>query len=140
MNTTVPALQAHSVDAGVITESVFLCILAIVIIFGNVLVCIAFYRDRKLRTTTNCFLVSLAIADIAVGSFSLPYWIYFRIGEFDLHEKENVILADTSILFSQRALESVMYLLVRYSTQNSCENRRLLKLFYRLRETNNATI
>ncbi|KXJ28723.1 Histamine H2 receptor [Exaiptasia diaphana] len=79
MNTSVPALQAHSVDAGVITESVFLCILAIVVIFGNVLVCIAFYRDRKLRTTTNCFLVSLAIADIAVGSFSLPYWIYFRI-------------------------------------------------------------
>ncbi|KAK3704836.1 hypothetical protein QZH41_016151, partial [Actinostola sp. cb2023] len=78
MNTTV-SLPVHSVDAGVIVESVFLCILALVIIFGNVLVCVAFYRDRKLRTTTNCFLVSLAIADIAVGSFSLPYWIYFRI-------------------------------------------------------------
>lgn len=82
MNASVPSSTAHSVDAGVIIESVFLCILAILVIFGNVLVCVAFYRDRKLRTTTNCFLVSLAIADIAVGSFSLPYWVYFRIGEF----------------------------------------------------------
>jgi len=81
MNHSITANLQHSVDASVIVESVLLCILAIVVIFGNVLVCVAFYRDRKLRTTTNCFLVSLAIADIAVGSFSLPYWIYFRIGK-----------------------------------------------------------
>lgn len=82
INTTQREVQEpHSVEAGIIIESFFLCVLALIILFGNTLVCVAFYKNRKLRTTTNCFLVSLAIADIAVGSFSLPYWIYFRIGK-----------------------------------------------------------
>ncbi|XP_048585579.1 uncharacterized protein LOC5515075 isoform X3 [Nematostella vectensis] len=71
--------QEPFVDWGVIVESIFLCVLMVVIIFGNTLVCLAFYRNRKLRTTTNCFLCSLAAADIAVGVFSVPYWVYFRL-------------------------------------------------------------
>src|SRR4051794_3551103 len=44
----------------------------IVIIFasilGNLLVCIAIYTDRRLRKLSNLFLVSLALADLFVGS------------------------------------------------------------------------
>lgn len=44
---------------------------------GNFLVCFAFVRYRKVRTATNCFLVSLAVSDLAVGLLLIPLWIAF---------------------------------------------------------------
>ena len=83
-------------DSGVelIIESSLLSVLSVLILSGNILVCMAFRRHRKLRTTTNSFLISLAIADIMVGAFSVPYWIYFRLGKFliKLSGNENHIL------------------------------------------------
>ena len=40
--------------------------------FGNLLVIIAVYRERKLQTSTNFFLISLAIADFMVALFVMP--------------------------------------------------------------------
>lgn len=40
--------------------------------FGNILVCVAVYRERKLQTNTNLFLISLAIADFMVALFVMP--------------------------------------------------------------------
>ena len=38
---------------------------------------IAFLTTPKLKTKTNYFIFSLAVADILVGLFSVPLWIYF---------------------------------------------------------------
>ena len=86
---------------GLIVESLFFGVLSLVILAGNTLVCTAIYKNRKLRTKTNYYLVSLAIADIMVGVFSVPYWVYFRLGKtnelyparrvlFDLKRSKNI--------------------------------------------------
>ncbi|XP_067657322.1 dopamine receptor 1-like [Haliotis asinina] len=45
----------------------FLCILIVVAIGGNMLVCAAVFTDRKLKRNSNFFIVSLAIADLLVA-------------------------------------------------------------------------
>ncbi len=53
-----------------------LFILCILVIFvtaaGNVLVCLAIARERKLQNTTNYFLMSLAVADCLVAVLVMP--------------------------------------------------------------------
>ena len=73
-----------SSSVGLVIESSFFIILSLIILAGNTLVCTAIYKNRKLRTKTNYYIVSLAVADIMVGVFSVPYWVYFRLGESNL--------------------------------------------------------
>ncbi|KAM9466938.1 adenosine receptor A2a-like [Clarias gariepinus] len=47
---------------------------------GNLLVCIAVCRNKKLRTVTNYFLVSLAAADFFVGTLAIPCAIMADLG------------------------------------------------------------
>ncbi|TSO67445.1 Adenosine receptor A2b [Bagarius yarrelli] len=47
---------------------------------GNLLVCIAIGRSKKLRTITNYFLVSLAAADFFVGTLAIPCAILTDLG------------------------------------------------------------
>lgn len=46
---------------------------------GNILVILAFKSYRKLRTKTNYFVVSLAVADILVALLSMPIWGAFLL-------------------------------------------------------------
>jgi len=61
---------AHG-GAGVYSALVFL------IVTGNLLVIVAFLTTPKLKTKTNYFIFSLAVADLLVGLFSVPLWIYY---------------------------------------------------------------
>lgn len=59
-----------------------LALLVIFIISGNVLVICTFLSvARNLRTITNYFVVSLAVSDILVGSFSVPFWMWVKISK-----------------------------------------------------------
>ena len=40
---------------------------------GNWLVCLAFYRNRRLRTITNYYVLFLAVNDIVVATFAYPF-------------------------------------------------------------------
>ncbi|XP_078357296.1 histamine H2 receptor-like [Oculina patagonica] len=62
-----------------IVDIFFLCILAVMIVFANSLMIGAFYVNRRLRTRTYFLLMSLAVADMLVGTISLPLWVYFSI-------------------------------------------------------------
>lgn len=42
-------------------------------IMGNTLICFAFYRNRRLRTVANIYVLSLAIADITTATFTVPF-------------------------------------------------------------------
>ena len=62
-----------------VVAMVFFCILALMIVFGNSLVIGAFRVNRRLRTTTNLLLMSLAIADLLIGTVSVPLWVYISV-------------------------------------------------------------
>lgn len=48
------------------------CLLIVVTIIGNTLVILSILTTRRLRTVTNLFVMSLAVADWLVGIFVMP--------------------------------------------------------------------
>lgn len=65
-NTNVALLWAELVLGSV------LCVLIVITVIGNTLVILAVVTTRRLRTVTNCFVMSLAVADWLVGIFVMP--------------------------------------------------------------------
>ena len=59
----------------VIASCTLYVIIAFLAVFGNGLVVGSFIRHSRLRTITNYFVMSLAVADIIVGTISIPIWI-----------------------------------------------------------------
>ncbi len=57
----------------VIIHTVLLAFMTIWSLTGNLLVCFAFYRNRRLRTITNFYVLSLAVADIMVATIVFPF-------------------------------------------------------------------
>ncbi|MBZ3875190.1 D(3) dopamine receptor [Sciurus carolinensis] len=55
------------------------CILILVIVFGNGLVCVAVLKERALKTTTNYLVVSLAVADLLVATLVMPWVVYLEV-------------------------------------------------------------
>lgn len=53
---------------------IFLILILIISLVGNVLVILSFRAVPKLRTVTNYFVVSLAVADLLISVFSMPIW------------------------------------------------------------------
>lgn len=45
---------------------------------GNILVCMAVWRERRLQTATNYFLLSLAVADLLVCTLVMPFGIIYE--------------------------------------------------------------
>jgi hypothetical protein len=48
-------------------------------IVGNVLVVVSVVKEKNLHTVTNYFVVSLAIADLAVASTVMPFAVYYEV-------------------------------------------------------------
>ncbi|XP_065364626.1 tyramine receptor 1 [Calliphora vicina] len=56
---------------GICLIAVF-CAFIVITIIGNTLVILAVITTRRLKTVTNCFVMSLAVADLLVGIFVMP--------------------------------------------------------------------
>ena len=54
--------------------------IAVPTIVGNTLVLIVFFKYRKLRTVTNYYVMSLAVADLLVGLVGIPSAILVSVG------------------------------------------------------------
>ncbi|TRZ15908.1 hypothetical protein HGM15179_011256 [Zosterops borbonicus] len=86
--------------------AMLLALLIFVIVFGNVLVCIAVSRERALQTTTNYLIVSLAVADLLVATLCMPWVVYLEVvGEWrfsrihcDIFVTLDVMMCTASIL------------------------------------------
>ena len=55
---------------------------------GNIMVRIAVYKNTRLRTTTNLYIIALALSDLMSGVFVMPFamgvlikgeWVYGRV-------------------------------------------------------------
>lgn len=72
--TLIPTVTRIDTQLNVSPISVFLavsivCILSPITVTGNSIILAAFYRYKRLRTASNCLLVSLAISDFGVSLF-----------------------------------------------------------------------
>lgn len=65
-------LKSRSVSL-IVVESLFLLLINSVAFFGNALVCLAFYRNSRLRIIPNYYIISLASTDLLTSVFSLPF-------------------------------------------------------------------
>uniref|UniRef100_A0A8C5RS25 G-protein coupled receptors family 1 profile domain-containing protein n=1 Tax=Laticauda laticaudata TaxID=8630 RepID=A0A8C5RS25_LATLA len=53
--------------------------LILFIISGNLLVCLSVCTEKALKTTTNYFIVSLAVADLLLAILVLPLYVYSEV-------------------------------------------------------------
>lgn len=87
------------------------CVLLVAFILltisGNVMVCLAVCRSRRLRRIANCFVVSLAVTDLLLGLLVLPFsaTVELRSGNWSLggvlcniYISTDVLLCTSSIL------------------------------------------
>jgi octopamine receptor len=69
-------------DPGQIASLTVLLLITVMVIVGNCLVIAAVFMSSKLRSVTNLFIVSLAVADLMVGLTVLPFsatWEVFKV-------------------------------------------------------------
>ncbi|CAC5390228.1 GPR19 [Mytilus coruscus] len=69
-----PGLSEDIRSGQVVFLTLIICILWILCILGNVLVCLVIYRSRRVQSTTNYFIVGLACTDLLFAITALP-WI-----------------------------------------------------------------
>ena len=71
--------------AEIILISLVAGFLSLFTICGNLFVIVAFKLDKQLQITSNCFLLSLAVADLTIGLVSMPlYTLYLLMGYWPL--------------------------------------------------------
>lgn len=59
----------------------FLVILIVITLCGNIIVCLAVTLDRRLRSLTNCIIVSLAITDLLLALLVLPFSAFYELSK-----------------------------------------------------------
>ena len=65
--------------ANMISQASFVIFILILDVCGNCLVIGAILRYRRLRTITNYFIISLAVSDILIAAFSMPFRIHHTL-------------------------------------------------------------
>lgn len=82
-----PELEGRPLALNIL-EPAILLVMAILCLIGNILICVAVYRNPRLRTSTNLFVIALAISDflnssivmsLAVGVLITGKWPYGEI-------------------------------------------------------------
>ena len=58
-----------------IVEASSLVLLNVLSLIGNTLVCNLFYKTTRLRTTTNLYIIALAVSDLLSAIFVMPFGV-----------------------------------------------------------------
>nr|CAD7432324.1 unnamed protein product [Timema monikensis] len=71
-NSIQPQNKTQDLSLGNLSLVILLCIVIVITVIGNTMIIISVLTTRRLRTVTNCFVMSLAVADWLVGIFVMP--------------------------------------------------------------------
>ncbi|XP_047427556.1 adenosine receptor A1b [Mugil cephalus] len=82
-------------------------VIALASVIGNVMVVWAVKINKSLRDTTFCFIVSLALADIAVGALVIPLAITISIG-LQTHFYSCLLVACTVLVLTQSSILALL--------------------------------
>ncbi|XP_039972063.1 adenosine receptor A1-like [Xiphias gladius] len=82
-------------------------VIAVSSVVGNVMVVWAVLINRSLRDTTFCFIVSLALADIAVGALVIPLAITISIG-LQTHFYSCLLFSCTMLVLTQSSILALL--------------------------------
>nr|XP_046192357.1 adenosine receptor A1-like [Oncorhynchus gorbuscha] len=82
-------------------------IIAVTSVIGNVMVIWAVRINRSMRDTTFCFIVSLALADIAVGALVIPLAITINIG-FEMHFYSCLLVTCIVLVLTQSSILALL--------------------------------
>ncbi|XP_038864613.1 adenosine receptor A1b [Salvelinus namaycush] len=82
-------------------------VIAVFSVLGNVMVVWAVKINKSLRDTTFCFIVSLALADIAVGALVIPLAITISIG-LQTHFYSCLMVACTVLVLTQSSILALL--------------------------------
>ncbi|XP_069335078.1 adenosine receptor A3 isoform X2 [Eulemur rufifrons] len=104
INSTVPSLA----DYTYITVEIFIGLCAIV---GNVLVIWVVKLNPSLQTTTFYFIVSLALADIAVGVLVMPLAVVISLG-ITVHFYSCLFMTCLLLIFTHASIMSLLAIAV----------------------------
>ncbi|TRY87972.1 hypothetical protein DNTS_012961 [Danionella cerebrum] len=86
-------------------------LIAVLAVAGNVLVCWAVCLNSNLQTITNFFVVSLAVADIAVGLLAIPFAVTISTG-FCSHFHGCLFIACFVLVLTQSSIFSLLAIAV----------------------------
>jgi octopamine receptor alpha len=110
MSTLGPETIFHNPSGYTITSiiiaSIFVTVLMIIIVVGNMLVIIAIATEKALKNIQNWFIASLAVADFFLGLVIMPFSLanelmgYWVFGSWwcDIHSAADVLLCTASIM------------------------------------------
>ncbi|KAG7480570.1 hypothetical protein MATL_G00057590 [Megalops atlanticus] len=94
-------------DASAVIYIVLELVIAALAVLGNVLVCWAVCLNSNLQSITNFFVVSLAVADIAVGVLAIPFAITISTG-FCAHFYGCLFIACFVLVLTQSSIFSLL--------------------------------
>ncbi|XP_051956420.1 adenosine A2a receptor b [Xyrauchen texanus] len=86
-------------------------LIAVLAVVGNVLVCWAVCLNTNLQSITNFFVVSLAVADIAVGFLAIPFAVTISTG-FCSHFHGCLFIACFVLVLTQSSIFSLLAIAV----------------------------
>ncbi|KAI3381104.1 hypothetical protein SNEBB_004932 [Seison nebaliae] len=104
----------------IIALSIILILLCLVTIFGNLIVLISIATQKRLQTVGNLFIVSLASADMIVGTFVMPLAaLYLILGEWVLGKLMCNLWLSIDYTASTASIFALLLLCIdRYTTIN----------------------
>ena len=108
-----PTNEQRLINNGHVTPTnvlvgVFLFLLIFLTIVGNILVCLAVFMNKKLRSVSNIFIVSLSLADLLVGTIvMIPAALNEIFQQWILAESFCSVWAGFDVMFSSASVLNV---------------------------------
>jgi len=72
-------LEENTSEVGKNYWAIIVGVVCIIVVIGNVLVIVSVYKEKVLQNITNYFIVSLAVADLLVAGFVMPFSVYVLV-------------------------------------------------------------